>query len=391
MQPENVVIIIPTYNEGEGIEHTIEEVIKHTENQSECTESVGRAPGPTMNYNIQLLVFDSASTDDTQAKVKALQKKHANLTLLTEPQKSGLGSAYHQAMQYALNTLNADIVFEFDADLSHQPKYLLRMVEALKTHDVVVGSRYVQGGSIPSDWGWHRKALSVLGNWVARLALTQKIKDFTSGFRATRKNALKEALPEQFISSAYAYKVELLWRLYKNGASIEEYPIEFVDRKKGYSKLPTNSISDTLRVLFTLRAKPFLAYVKMCAVGFIGLGVQVAVYNLARLELSPFRATQIAVACAMLNNYLLNDRFTFTRPSHWTKRHKLRSISLFIGYSLMMIFCQSHWLKWITKHFGTGLLIENTALITGIVLFSVINYLVYSRIVWQQHKLKSSA
>lgn len=239
MLAEKVVIIIPTYNEEEIIQETILSL------SQVCAKNSG--------FNIDVLIFDSASTDNTQSIVKNLQATYAWLNLQTEERKSGLGAAYFQAMHYALASLRADIVIEFDADLSHQPKYLLPMLTEIKHCDVVLGSRYVKGGSIPRNWGWHRKLISILGNQIARFILTSKYKDFTSGFRATRREPLLQALQDRFISNNYAYKLQLLWNLYRNSARIVEFPIDFVDREKGKSKLPANSIVDSLRVIFTLR------------------------------------------------------------------------------------------------------------------------------------------
>ncbi len=247
MKKEKAVIIIPTYNESLVIQETIHQVMHVIEQQD--------------HYDVSVLVFDSASTDDTQNKVRSLQAEyHLRLFLQTEPKKTGLGSAYLQAMRFAFNTLHADIIIEFDADLSHQPKYLLPMLEALKENDVAIGSRYVSGGSIPSNWGLHRKFLSVLGNYVARLVLSFKYKDFTSGFRATHRRVLVDVLPKHFLSNHYAYKLHLLWILHQNKARICEIPIDFIDREKGLSKLPANSIIDSLRVVFTLR----LLEIKRC-------------------------------------------------------------------------------------------------------------------------------
>jgi dolichol-phosphate mannosyltransferase len=239
IQMEKVVIIIPTYNEEEVISETLTVL-------SEVRDLVD-------DYDLHVLVFDSCSTDKTEEIVVNHQKRYPWLHIETEESKSGLGSAYIQAMEHALSYMNADIVVEFDADLSHQPKYLIPMLHKIKTHDVVLGSRYVEDGSIPHDWGWQRKLISILGNQIARLMLTVKYKDFTSGFRLTRRSALQKALKVNFISDHYAYKLQLLWLLHKNNAKIYEYPINFIDRVKGKSKLPANSIIDSLRVLFLLR------------------------------------------------------------------------------------------------------------------------------------------
>ena len=375
MSIEKVVIIIPTYNESLVIEATLLEVFKATE----CV------PG----MDIHVLVFDSNSTDNTQQIVTDLQATHKRLHLKTEPKKSGLGSAYLQAMRYALTDLSADIVMEFDADLSHQPKYIAPMLEKMRVHDVVVGSRYVRGGSIPKQWGWHRKLLSVLGNYAARFMLTTKYKDFTSGFRATHRRVLDKVLPEKFLSNQYAYKIQLLWLLHKNKARICEYPIEFIDRQQGVSKLPANSIFDSLRVLFILRFQAFGRYFKMCLVGLSGVFIQCLVYNVLRQSMPPLYAVQFAMVAAIINNYILNNRFTFKGSSSVYRHQKATSFGLFLGYSLLMISVQSYWLHLGLKYVGSGYLKENLTIFTGMLIGSFVNYLIYSRFIWRR-KSKSS-
>ncbi|MBA2656576.1 MAG: glycosyltransferase family 2 protein [Tatlockia sp.] len=371
MQKEKVFIIIPTYNEASVIADTVAQVFAVTDN--------------IIDFEVHVLIFDSASTDNTQAIIAELQTHHRQLHFQKEREKSGLGSAYLQAMRYAMNVLKADIVFEFDADLSHQPKYLAPMLEKIKTCDVVVGSRYVKGGSIPQAWGFHRKLFSILGNYVARTILTPRYKDFTSGFRATRCQILKKVLPKTFLSNHFAYKLHLLWLLHKSGVKIAEQPIEFIDREKGQSKLPANSIIDSLFVVFTLRYFELKRYLKMCLVGVVGMGVQFIVYNLLRDSLPPFNATQFAVLASILNNFILNTRFTF--KSQLTNRpHKLKRLTGFIAYSIVIIYLQSYWLKLGIYYLGEGMLRENSILALGIALLSLLNYFTYSRHIWPESK-----
>lgn len=246
---EKVVVIIPTYNEALVISETVRQVFAAT--------------AKLVDFSVDILIFDSASTDTTQTIIQELIPQYANkLHLQVEPHKTGLGSAYAQAMNYALVHLNADVVVEFDADLSHQPQYLAPMLALLKTCDVVMGSRYLAGGSIPKNWGLQRKCLSILGNQVARLTLTRRYHDLTSGFRATRREILGSTLPTQFYSNHYAYKLHLLWLLHQNKARILEFPIHFVDREQGESKLPANSIKDALRVIAKLRYMDARRYFK---------------------------------------------------------------------------------------------------------------------------------
>ncbi len=377
MTIEKVVIIIPTYNEAAVIQETLTAVFN-------ATQSIP-------NADIHVLVFDSSSTDDTQRFVTDFAAHNDKLHLKTELKKSGLGSAYMQAMRYALTELSADIVFEFDADLSHQPEYIAPMLEKIKTGDVVVGSRYVPGGSIPANWGWHRKVLSMLGNWVARILLTMAYKDFTSGFRATRRHALQAALPEAFLSNQYAYKLQLLWLLHKTKSKIYEHPIEFIDREKGVSKLPANSVVDALRVVFTLRYYELKRYLKMCLVGLSGMSVQFLVYNLCRQYLPPFSSMQIAVTMAIVNNFILNNHFTFKQRQHTSQYNKAKSMTIFLAYSLAYIYLQSYWQVAGVKLFGEGVLKENGIIFTGMILGSFLNYVVYSRIVWREQKTTPSS
>ena len=242
---EIAVIIIPTHNEELIIAETIEKVF----NESRSASS---------QYDIHILVFDSASTDNTCGVVRALQSTYRQLHLQTESRKTGLGSAYHQAMKYALHTLRAAVIVEFDADLSHQPKYLVPMLKYMKTTDVVVGSRYIDGGGLSEDWEWHRRSLSKFGNKIIKLMLSMPYFDLTSGFRMIRRDALIKALPTEFISSQFAYKIELYWHLHKTGSKILEFPIQFINRSKGQSKLPKGSVIDFLSVLFELNRKRFL-------------------------------------------------------------------------------------------------------------------------------------
>lgn len=365
---EKVVVIIPTYNEASVIEETINQIFNATH--------------LIKNFDVHILIFDSASTDDTQQIVTSLIHTHPKLHLQCEFEKSGLGSAYLQAMNYALTEMNADIIFEFDADLSHQPKYIAPMLDMIKNCDCVVGSRYVKGGSIPKNWALHRKLFSVLGNYIARSVLTPKYKDFTSGFRATRRQFLQRILPSRFLSNQYAYKLQLLWLLHKGNAQIREYPIEFIDREKGISKLPRNSILDSLKVIFTLRLHELKRFLSMCLVGSMGMTLQFVVYNVLREYLSPYNASQIAVLAAIVNNFILNNRYTFRSTSFVSLMYKAKRLAGFAVYSLAMIYLQSYWLKIGVSYFGSGKLQENILLAAGIGIGSLLNYFTYTRHIW---------
>lgn len=243
----NIIIIIPTYNEEDSIAKTLPEL-----------EAV---LAQIQEHQTQVLIFDSQSQDQTLARVRELQQQYPNIILQIEAQKSGLGGAYVQAMQYAMGVLHADLVFEFDADGSHQPQYIPKMIDMImQGADVVVGSRYVPGGKVDVNWPWYRLWISKLGNFVARFFLTWRYKDFTSGFRATKTIFLAPALAQGLLSKNYAYKLHLLWALHQQGAKIVELPITFVDREQGYSKFPKNNIQESLQVVILLRLREIKRY-----------------------------------------------------------------------------------------------------------------------------------
>src|SRR3989339_232103 len=363
------VILIPTYNEQDSIAQTIH-----------ALENVFIS---IQKHEMSILIFDSASTDQTQNIIKQLQKKYLNIYFACEPKKSGLGSAYAQAIQYAIKELKADVVVEFDADGSHQPKYIPAMLDLLQNKaDVVVGSRYVKGGSIPKDWGFHRKLLSCGGNIIARLFLTWKYKDFTSGFRATKTSYLKKINLDKLLSKGYAYKIHLFWLLHKLNAVIAEYPIEFIDREKGYSKLPRNNVMDSLRVVITLRFLELKRYIKVGMVGAVGAAVQFSIFNLLRLKFPPAAANLIGVECAIISGFILNNHFSF-KDRKFQKHHGLKfwlkKFFHFNSVSLLSLIIQTG-IVWLGTHFlGRGFWIENSLVCVGIFLASIINYKFYSQ------------
>ena len=367
---QRVIIIIPTYQEQDAIAKTIHAVYKERKS--------------FLKYDLHVLVFDSASKDSTQIIVRALQKQYATLHLQCENIKTGLGSAYAQAMRYALDVLKADYIVEFDADLSHQPQYILPMIKLLDKYDVVVGSRYVRGGSIHANWSYYRRFISKIGNYVARIFITYKYKDLTSGFRATRRDVLNKVLPEQFASNGYAYKLHLMWLLHQSGASIQEYPIEFIDRTEGSSKLPSNTISDSLKTVMLLRYSKLRRYIQMCLIGGIGLIIQLILYKLLRHFYSPFRASQCAVLFAIINNYFLHQRFTFQIKQKLLNGFAYKKIINFILYSSIMVYFQSEFMQIGLLYLGHGALQENSLFFMGVILGSLLNYFIYSRFLFKQ-------
>lgn len=227
-----ITVIIPTYNECENIGELIR-----------ALQEVFRQ----LSHDMHILVVDDNSPDGTAAIVQKLMTEFPNIDLITGP-KNGLGAAYIRGMRYAMESMNADIVFEMDADFSHHPEDIGRFIKAIEAGaDFVIGSRFVAGGGIPDNWGIHRRMISRWGNIFARyIGGLYKIKDCTSGFRAIRTDVLQKIQLEKLKVKGYAFQVALLAHAVAKDAAVEEIPIEFTDREKGETKLGLYDILESM-------------------------------------------------------------------------------------------------------------------------------------------------
>jgi len=372
-----VIIIIPTYNEKVNIGNTIDGLQK----------AFKKIPS---KHKMSILVIDDNSPDGTAGIVRKKGKKYGNVVLLPNKEKKGLGAAYIKAMKFAMDKLKADVVFEYDADGSHQPKYIPGMVETLATKaDVVIGSRYVPGGSMPDDWGIDRKLVSYLGNFVARSVLwTWQYKDQTSGFRGSKTKYLRQVDLDNLLSKQFAYKIHLYYALHKLGAKIVEYPIDFIDRSKGKSKFPRNNIKDSLRVVFTLRFREHEKLFKIMIVGGIGTIVQLFFFNIFRLSLNLSLAQNLAIELAIISNFLLNNLWTF-KDTKFTIKQLKKLTAGFLKFNLASvgsIVIQNIVLLTGIAVLGRSFIIENALVIVGILIGLIWNYLMYTRVVWKTHK-----
>jgi len=235
---------MPTYNEAANIGRMIDILVT-------------KVFPKVVNHRMSLLVVDDNSPDGTGKMVLGLLKKFKSVVLL-EGEKQGLGAAYRRGFQYAIEKLKADAVMEMDADFQHDPWDVPRFVEELdRGYDYILGSRFIKGGSIPSDWGWYRTFVSVVSNLFIRLVLgLWGIHDFTTGFRLARvKGSLDRVDLGKLLSRSYAYKIHLVVEMGSLGAKIKEIPIRFVSREKGWSKMESEDILESLRVVFTIRAR----------------------------------------------------------------------------------------------------------------------------------------
>lgn len=227
-----ISIVIPTYNESKNLPLLIRRI----------DESLKKP---------WIIIVDDNSPDGTGNLAEALALKRGNMMVIHRKAKLGLGSAYREGFKFALN-LRSSIIFTMDADLSHDPHYLPQFLEEMKKGwDVVIGSRWVRGGST-YGLSFKRKIVSLLANLIIKFSLRLKSRDCTSGFRAYRFKALRELLGFNFKAKGYFFQVEILYFAKKRNLKIGESPIVFYPRRKGKSKLRKEEIFEFLSTLLRL-------------------------------------------------------------------------------------------------------------------------------------------
>jgi dolichol-phosphate mannosyltransferase len=220
-----VLVVIPTYNEADNIRL--------------ITERLRRAVP-----SVDILVADDNSPDGTGAIADDISAADDHVFVLHRPGKEGLGAAYVAGFAWAKNK-GYDAVVEMDADGSHAPEELPKLLDALREADAVLGTRYIPGGSV-HNWPLHRLLLSRGGNIYIRMALGMPFKDATGGYRAYRMAVLDAIDVATVASTGYSFQVELAWRTYRQGFRMAEVPITFTEREHGVSKMSGNIFKEQL-------------------------------------------------------------------------------------------------------------------------------------------------
>lgn len=197
-----------------------------------------------VSTKLDILVVDSASPDGTGKAVQALQSTMPNIFLVEQKAKLGLGNAYLEGMQWVLSR-DYEAMIMMDADFSHHPRYLDTLLEQIKTHDLVVGSRYVPQGGV-ANWPVYRLFLSRFANWYAKTLMGLPFTDLTSGFHCFRVPLLRKVLRYNIHTEGYAFLVELKSLAVLQGAKIKEIPIIFGNRTQGDSKISKRVILESM-------------------------------------------------------------------------------------------------------------------------------------------------
>jgi dolichol-phosphate mannosyltransferase len=235
-----VTVVLPTYNEAANLPEIIGELMS------------------LPLSGLRILVADDNSPDGTGAVADDVAEKYGadKITVVHRPGKQGLGRAYVDGMTRAV-AAGAAYVVQMDSDLSHSPEYLPQMLGTMLATqaDVVIGSRYVCGASLASEWSWHRKALSGFANLYVRGLLRLGVRDVTAGFKMWRASALTTIDVASVRSNGYSFQVEMNYRSVHHGLKIVELPIHFADRREGESKMSLKVQLESAIMPFSLRRR----------------------------------------------------------------------------------------------------------------------------------------
>lgn len=372
-----IVVVIPTYNEAKNIGRLIDALSIEFKN--------------IPNHEMHILVIEGNSPDGTAQVVKEKASDFPFVHLLMEEKKAGLGAAYVYGFRYAMNELKADVVVEMDADFQHNPKELPSLIKEIDNgYDYVIGSRFVKGGSIPEEWELKRKLFSKFGNLTSKIILgIRGVNDFTTGYKVSRVKGFVDTIDlDNILSKGFAYKMDLLYKMYKAGAKIKEVPIQFQTRNEGDSKMEKNNPSDSLRVVIKLRLKDkdTQKFLKFCAVGFIGLFTDAGLANIFRITiLSSKNAPLASGLIAMLVTFLLNNFWSFNENKIERITKKVSYFVIYCISSYIPIVFRSFLVGFFVSSFGNTFIVFNTAFFIGIVIGLIWNFTVYSKLIWRKN------
>lgn len=368
---KTAVIVIPTYNESNNMERLLLQIF-------DVVKKI-------KDWRVEVLVVDSESPDGTAKKVMALKNKYPKLHLLSI-KKLGLGKAYIEGFNYAITKLKPYVLFEMDADLSHDPGKIPAFLKKINGGaDFVIGSRYIKGGSIPKDWGIHRKIFSILGNLIIRFGFMKlKISDWTSGYRAIKSWVVQSAIPSIHRYGGYVFQVALADTALKRGAVFAEVPINFVDRTHGKSKI--NSIQYIIQTLFYVFTHS--SFIRYAIVGLIGFGLDFGISYLLieRTHLAIWLATVVSAETAIISNFLLNNFWSFSykkiEPKLSKYLYKFIKFNFVTGGALLI---QAIGIQTLAYFFGRRFWYVYKILIIAFIVIPY-SYFMYNRVIWKEKR-----
>jgi dolichol-phosphate mannosyltransferase len=371
-----IVVIPATYNEKGNIERLIaileEEVFPKIK-----------------DHEMHILVADDNSPDGTADEVRKLMSKWKNISI-SSGEKKGLGAAYVRGMTYAVEKLNADVVFEIDADLQHDPHKIPEFIKKIEEGcDMVVGNRYSNGGSIPENWPLVRKIFSIVANIFVRTVFTEfSIHDWTGGYRALKKEVfLKEKLKLNNFKG-YIFQISFLHKAVRDGFKIGEVPFHFSDRTLGSSKIaPLGYIMDVVKYVVFSRVRELIfgKFGKFLVVGGIGFVIN---YVTLRLFSDVYRwnhslANLLGAAIAIFSNYNFNNIWTFKEGKvTGVISYLSKLIQFYLTSAFGVIFIQTGVIflgdKFISEKY------YQLYFIAGTFLLLIWNFTIYNKVIWKK-------
>ena len=236
--PARILVIVPTYNELDNLPRKVPLILEQ-------------------DRRIEVLVVDDSSPDGTGEVARQMASEDARVHVLEREAKDGLGKAYLAGFAWGLER-DYDLLFEMDADISHPPDALPRMIEAAGRHHVVVGSRYVDGRVTVSNWPMSRLLISYFGSVYARMITRMPVRDATGGFNCWRREVLEDVGLERIQANGYSFQIELKFRAYRKGFSIIEIPILFMERDSGESKMAKRILREAIWRVWWLKIQDLL-------------------------------------------------------------------------------------------------------------------------------------
>lgn len=373
-----VYVVPAAYNEKENIEKFI------TILEEEVFPKI-------KNHEMHIIVADDNSPDGTGDVVKGLMKKYKNLGINQGPKK-GLGAAYVRAMGHAIDKEGAEVVMSIDADLQHDPRSIPDFLEKLeKGYDIVIGTRYSDGGSMPAKWPFQRKLFSVSANILMRLITGRlKIHDWTGGYRAIRREVFQKEKEKVKAYTGYTFQVAFLYKSILDGFKIGEVPIHFEVRREGDSKIaPLAYIVNVLTYVILERIKELLtgSFGKFLIVGGLGFFMQLVVYralvstNTLPLGVNNFFSAQLAI----FSNYNLNNLWTFKeRRAKGIVPYIAKMLGFFATSNIGVIVIQSGIVQLGEMLYGRKF--PTVYFLVGTAVLLVWNFSMYSFVIWRKKK-----
>lgn len=372
-----VVLIIPTYNERGNVEKLVDFLEKYIFPKIK-------------NHSMGILVVDDNSSDGTADEVKILMEKYSNISLLMG-EKEGLGSAYIRGMTYAIDKMGAEVFFEIDADGQHDATKIPVFLEKIdEGYDMVIGTRYTKGGSIPKNWPIHRKMFSIFGNLLVRSILMRfSIHDWTGGYRALKSEVFLKEKEKLLKYNGYIFQISFLHKALQDKFTVAEVPFHFSDRTLGKSKIaPLKYIIDVLNYVISERIKelafgPFGKFLVVGGTGFIFNAIILRIL-VEGFSWRPYIANLVGAVVAIFSNYNLNNIWTF-------KHHKvtnpikyiLKLLQFYLTSAFGVIFIQTGTI-FIGVHFITSQKDYFLYFLIGTGFLLVWNFFVYSKFIWKK-------